>query len=38
MTSVQDTAIPTPVGRRPVLRRRVRGKMLVLLCGFYALA
>jgi MFS family permease len=38
MTSVQDTAIRTPVARRPVLRRRVRGKMLVLLCGFYALA
>jgi MFS family permease len=37
-SSVQETAPLTTVARRPVLRRRVRGKMLVLLCAFYALA
>jgi MFS family permease len=35
--SVQDTQTPTTT-RRPGLRRRVRGKVMVLLCIFYALA
>ncbi len=37
MPSVQDTK-PTTTTRRPGLRRRVRGKVMVLLCLFYALA
>lgn len=37
MPSVQDTQTPTTT-RRPRLRRRVRGKVMVLLCIFYALA
>ena len=37
MPSVQDTRTITTT-RRPGLRRRVRGKVMVLLCIFYALA
>ncbi len=37
MPSAQDTQTPTTT-RRPGLRRRVRGKVMVLLCIFYALA
>lgn len=37
MPSVQDTRTTTTT-RRPGLRRRVRGKVMVLLCIFYALA